>query len=249
MVPDEPSDWRDAAAYGPLLVADRSLIAWEWLRRDPAYRASARAGKRAVGLGPEMWGLHAYEAPERGVPEARPMWRAEAHPLVLPADGEDAACGSGDALDLALVAGARIVCDGSGEHLLLCDGFRTIRIDVLSGSVALGPVRLRYRLAGLSSAEEPLLTLRRLLAFWRLKRFQTSLHPREARARRWVTMLRAHDALAAGAGQREIAAVLLSGSALEPDWRIRSPSLRLRAQRLVRGARSMAAGEWKALLR
>jgi hypothetical protein len=27
-------DWRDAAAYAPLLEADRSLFAWEWLRRD-----------------------------------------------------------------------------------------------------------------------------------------------------------------------------------------------------------------------
>ena len=34
-------DWRDAAAYEPLLEADRSLIAWEWLRRDRGYREAA----------------------------------------------------------------------------------------------------------------------------------------------------------------------------------------------------------------
>jgi hypothetical protein len=61
-------------------------------------------------------------------------------------------------------------------------------------------------------------------------------------------MLRAWDALRSGAAQREIAEVLLSRSAGEPRWRVREPSVRLQAQRLVRSARAMAAGGYCALL-
>jgi hypothetical protein len=61
-------------------------------------------------------------------------------------------------------------------------------------------------------------------------------------------MIRAADALAAGAGQREIAEVLLSRSVGEPRWRGREPSIRSQAQRLVRSARLMAAGGYRSLL-
>lgn len=135
------------------------------------------------------------------------------------------------------------------EHLLISDGRRAIRIDVLAGTIAGGPVALRYRLAGLAFAERPVLTLRRLLALWRAGRFCRSLHAGEVRAKRWVLMLRAHDALTAGADQRKIASVLLSQDAVEPRWRTQSPSVRAQVQRLVRGARRMASGGYLELLR
>ncbi len=253
-------DWRDAAAYRPLLGADRSLVAWEWLRRDPAYRAVARAGPQSPGDGPGQWGLHAFEVPDAAVPHARPVWRAHVHPWVLSADArrldlhgdrKDRATGNGtDVFDLTrLAVGAHVVRSGPAERLLLTDGLRTIRLDILSGTVTGGPVRLHYRLAGLEGALAPLLTLRRLIDLCSGGGFAASLHRPEARARRWIALLRAHDALAAGAAQREIASTLLARSALEPGWRICSPSLRLQAQRLVRGARAMAAGGWWVLLR
>jgi hypothetical protein len=62
-------------------------------------------------------------------------------------------------------------------------------------------------------------------------------------------MLRAADALAAGAGQREIAQLLLSEEAGEPRWRTRAPSLRSQAQRLVRAARRMESGSYRELLK
>jgi hypothetical protein len=134
------------------------------------------------------------------------------------------------------------------DHLLLSDGWRSIRLDGAAGLFAGGTVRLAYRLEGLGGAEAPLLTLRRLLAFDRSGRFSSALHPRERRSLRWVQILRAWDALQDGAGQREIAAALLHPAAAEPDWRIREPSLRSRVQRLVRLARRMAGGGYRALL-
>jgi hypothetical protein len=244
-------DWRDAEAYEPLLEADRSLFAWEWLRRDRGYRTAAERSRRPGNPesdGPAWWGLHAFEPPGATVPEARPVWRAEVCPFVLcvdaqPATGED----QFDAGRFAAVSTIVPAIDGR-EHLLISDGLRSIRIDVLTGSLAGGPVDLRYRLTGLKSAERPLLTLQRLLALWRTGGFCRSLHPREIRAKRWVLMLRASDALAAGADQREIAAVLFSQEARQPRWRVQSPSLRSRVQRLVRSARVMEAGGFRALL-
>lgn len=248
-------DWRDAAAYEPLLHADRSLFAWEWLRRNPNYRGAAErvlagSGRDPAGRGetPERWGLHAFEPPSLTVPDARPVWCAEMHPYVLAVEaGPPQGVEAFDLERFNTVSTLVTTVDGRG-HLLISDGLRAIRIDMLSGTVAGGPAELRYRLAGLTSAERPLLTLRRLLALWRTGRFCRSLHSSEARARRWLLMLRAHDALAAGADQREIAAVLLSADAAEPRWRNRSPSIRSQVQRLVRGARRMGSGGYVELL-
>ena len=246
-------DWRDSQAYAPLLGAERALLAWEWLRRDPAYRKAAEsppAGRLAegrCGAGPGQWGLHAFEPPELAVPGARPVWRLDVHPYVLSA--YSAPGSGGDILDLGRLAPlCRLVAgSGGGQHLLICDGLRSIRIDIIGGTVGTR-VRLRYLISGFEAAEKPLVTLRRLLALRRSGRFSSSLHPVEARGRRFVLMLRAGDALAAGASQREIAAELLDRDAVQDRWRVRSPSLRSRAQRLVGSARAMAEGGYRSLL-
>lgn len=246
-------DWRDEAQYCALLDADRSLIAWEWLRRDAAYAdAARRAAGKAVRQGfaqARRFGLVAFEDPDLGVPAARPLWDCSVYPFALEslraADGPQT-----ERFDWRRFGPmARLVTTPSADHLLLSDGWRTIRLDTEAGLFAAGPVRLAYRLEGLGAAQAPLLTLRRFLAFNRAGRFSTSLHPGERRSARWVQMLRAWDALQEGAGQREIAKVLLSPSAGEADWRIRNPSLRSRAQRLARLARTMAGGGYRALLR
>jgi hypothetical protein len=239
-------DWRDAGAYDPLLNAERSIFAWEWLRRNRDYRLAARRWLRRsskpgeAGEGPERWDLHAFVPPDAAAPDARPIWRSEVHPFVLHVDAREP--DGDDVFDLerfAAISTLVTAADGR-EHLLISDGLHSLRIDVISGSLGNGPVSLRYRLAGLAAAEKPLLTLRRLLALWRTGRFSAGLHPADARARRFILMLRAHDALASGATQREIAAELLNSEADEDRWRVRAPSLRSRVQRLVRGARFFA---------
>lgn len=244
-------DWRDGQAYAPLLAADRSLHAWEWLRRDQAYRtAASEALDRGAGNRAERWGLHRIESPSRGVPDARPLWRAERHAAVLVAVAGGRAAAA-DAFDLGRFSDLSVMVRSphGAEHLLLSDGKRTLRLDVQAGSILEGPVELRYLLAGFASAEAPLLTLRRLLALQRTGSFARSLHPRETRARRWILILRAFDALAAGASQRDIAEALLSREAAGPLWRSRVSSVRSQAQRLVRGARHVAGGGYWDLLR
>ena len=252
MSPDEnlAADWRNAAAYAPLLDADRSVFAWEWLRRDPLYRQAAEGTScRTWSPLAERWGLVAFESASLPGPAARPVWSAAAYPPVLPvvASGPASAADTFDLEQLAALS-TIVAVPGRGEHLLISDGRRTVRLDVLAGTLASGPVELRYLLNGLAAAEQPLLTLRRFLALARTGDFARSLHPREPRARRWVLMLRAWDAACAGADQRHTAEELLSRTAGEKRWRSLTPSLRSQAQRLVHAARRMAAGAWRDLL-
>lgn len=246
-------DWRDSAAYAPLLEADRSLIAWEWLRRDRAYREAAKRASAADALIPasaaaEAFGLIAFEPPHLAVPHARPVWCAHAHPYVLSTELVPQGP-AGDRFDVARLRGlVRILAGERADHLLLSDGLRAIRLDAPSGAFERA-VCLRYRLDGLSSAEPPLLTLRRFLALCRTGHFARSLHRRECRARRWVMALRAWDGLAAGADQRRIASELFSRTAADPHWRTRESSVRSQVQRLVRSARQLAAGGYRRLLR
>jgi hypothetical protein len=114
-------DWRDAAAYAPLLRADRSLLAWEWLRRDDRYVEAAMAalsdGPPPACSGAARFGLAAFEAPDRAVPHARPVWSSQAHPYVLSVEPARP-CGAADAFDLACFAGSRP--SPAGNAIIAC---------------------------------------------------------------------------------------------------------------------------------
>lgn len=247
-------DWRDAAAYEPLLEADCSLIAWEWLRRDPGYReAAARAveagGRPGLSEPPERWGLHRFEPPNLAVPEARPVWSAGRHPFVLPVRAEPSPPDPDSFLLETVRRFATLVIEPAGERLLLSDGYRCIRMDVGGASLLSGPVRLSYRLSGMEAAKSALPVLQRFLAFATGVAWPRSHFPACPRARKLVLLLRVCDALQHGADQRTIAGELLSARAAELRWRLNAPSLRSQVQRLVRAARSMASGRfWNLLL-
>lgn len=252
-------DWRDEAGYAVLLDAEPAGIAWEWLRRDPFYRAAACAAPGARQRGALLvvpgdpaaatWGLHAFEDPALPAGAARPVWLREHFPRTLVAAAEPVGA-SDDQFDIARFAAlASVVRDaGSGaEYLLLSDGLASLRLDLVAGSIVGGPVRLAYRLSGFTALAGPLATLRGLLRLRETGRLRGP--PRRSRNRRLVLLLRAFDALQAGVSQREIAGGLLSAEAAHARWRSEMPSLRLRAQRLAGGARAMARGGYRGLLR
>jgi hypothetical protein len=250
-------DWRDPRGYAGLLSAEPAAIAWEWLRRDPGYRAAATtSARRAANTAPAVlptdasaarWGLHAFADPALPASAARPVWHRAAHARVLVAEARPGGTPE-DRFDLRRFAtAATVVREPAGpEHLLVSDGAASLRLDIVSGSLLAGPVRLSYRLAGLATLRGPLDTLGALL---RLSQSGRLARPRARdRNRRFVLLLRAWDALEAEASQREVAAVLLSDDAAAARWRSEAPSLRSRAQRLVRGARAMAGGGYRRLL-
>jgi hypothetical protein len=241
-----------------LVDAESGALAWEWLRRDSRYREAARAAQGARD-GPAQdvvpgdpaaaqWGLLAFEDPALSAVAARPVWRRESFPRTLIAAAEPRGAAQ-DLFDLARFAAlATVVRDVRGhEHLLLSDGMTSLRLDVDAGSLLGGPVRLAYRLSGFAALDGPLATLGALL---RLRQSGRLRRPQmRSRNRRLVLLLRAWDALQAGATQREIAGVLLSGDAARARWRVEAPSLRSRAQRLAVGAQIMARSGYRALLR
>jgi hypothetical protein len=254
-------DWRDASAYVALAGAPRSAFAWEWLRRNAAYRAAASLHRPVIWRYANVevarahpaaihWGLHAFAEPELGFFQAHPVWTAQSHPFVLSAAAEAASWDPPDLFAIEAIQVPETIIRGPGrsEHLLISAGAGEVRLDVVEGSLFTGAVLLRYRLAGFQRAEGPLLVLRRLLALSRTGQVPTSLASAEQRAARLILLLRAFDADLAGASQRDIAASLLNRDASQPRWRTEDPSLRSRAQRLVATARRLPL-EYRDLLR
>lgn len=192
------------------------------------------------------------EDPARSAPEARIIWHADLDPATLsvaaiPTDHSDP-----DGIDLERVASwLTVVTDPGGcDHAVLSDGCHHIRLDVAQGRLAGETmVHLHYRLHGLGKAEAGVLPLRRLLHLHRYRRFARSLFPRDPWVERGIQLLRVHDALADGASQREIGAVLFGAQRAVEDWNDRSDSLRSRIRRLVREAKALAQGGYRDLMR
>lgn len=178
------------------------------------------------------------------------FWDPAAHPAVLVAAAEPAVSASPDTFDLQRFENLATVLrqpDGV-EHLLLSDGPRQLQLLVSEGSVIGGPVRLHYRLSGFTGVEAGILTLRRFCGLHSLGRLPHGLFAAESRLLRFLTLLRAHDGWSEGASYREIAAVLFGPAVVREDWGGRSDYLRLRVQRLLRGARQLLAGGYRKLL-
>ncbi|MCM8731992.1 DNA -binding domain-containing protein [Hephaestia sp. GCM10023244] len=132
---------------------------------------------------------------------------------------------------------------------MIVDGARRLALTAAGASLADGPVRLRYRIAGFDSAEPRVMTLRRLLALKRLSRIPANLYPPVRRARRWADALRAHDGRRAGASQREIAIALFGRARVEREWYEGNNDLRKTVLRLLRTGERLVDGEWRGLLR
>lgn len=179
------------------------------------------------------------------------FWSAVRHAAVLQADAKPCPPDHPDAFDLAdLPCPAWLRPVGPDcEELLIGDGLRRVALVVDGASLVAGPVRLRYRIAGFTTAEAAVTTLRRLVALQRLRRLPAGLYPPEHRARRWAYALRAHDGRRAGASQREIAIALFGAPRVERQWRDGDGDLRKTVLRLIRTAEHLIGGQWRDLLR
>ena len=156
----------------------------------------------------------------------------------------------GDAFDVApLGTLATLLVTPSGEeHLLLSNGVQRLQIDIVSGTLREGPVDLVYRLDDGRRAKLQMQALVRFLALRRHRTFQSWLTPPEARGGRWIRQLRVHDAIVAGASERQIAIALFGAGAVVEQWKEGSGPLRSAVQRLVRRARANVDGGYKMLL-
>jgi len=163
--------------------------------------------------------------------------------------GCDVIAGEGD-FDLSAIGCFSALLRGQEacEHLVVADGMRRIRLDVTGGTMLDGPVRLCFRLEGLMAIEAPLLTLRRLSALSQLRRMPRLLFPADRRAPRGVLALRAGDAWRCGASQREVAEAIFGGERVRSEWNGSSDYMRSQVRRMLRHARRMTGGGWRALV-
>lgn len=247
-------DGSDPEAYRVLRDVDRAGLMWEWLRRDTAYVGWYVRARAATGGPPPAaprWHLLFAEDPAVPARHARLLWRADLDPGTLrviarPAPARDSVALRFHRLRrfLAVVRDVR-----GGEHAVLSDGFHHLRLDVEEGTLTEGPVALHYLLDGARDAELQLETVRRLVALCAERRFSPELFPSDPHRARCLLLLRVHDALRAGASQRDIAALLFGGEHVRRDWSGASDSLRSRVRRLVRETRQMAAGGYRWLIK
>lgn len=225
-------DWRDAGMYDRLLPGDRRCFAWEWLRRTPAYRdAWASCGS------PEPFGLERVEDPALDATQARPIWSADIDTAVVHATVRSQDVLASFFPEPSMPFMTTIASKAGVTPILLSDGLRSIRVDLHIGGARWVSPALTWHIDGITGIEAQLKSLAQLVAFRRLGRFSHTLHPPERRARRWIAMLRVHDALRAGATARDIVAELFHVPTADPRWRAAAAPWRLRVQRLAREAR------------
>ncbi|TCU51832.1 hypothetical protein EDF58_1185 [Novosphingobium sp. PhB57] len=191
------------------------------------------------------------EAPDRDCLSARILWQAERDPATLFVEAEPGVAGDAACLDIGRICSwLTIVPAHTGvEHAVLSDGSHHIRLDVVAGSLRESrAVRLRILVDGMEKAEYGVLSLQRLLALHRHRRFGKMLYPRDPAIARGIVLLRTHDALEDGASHRDLACALVGPTVVDADWNDPSDSLRSRVRRLTRQARAMALGGYRGLL-
>lgn len=183
--------------------------------------------------------------------DARIFWRSEADPHVVLMEAEPTVPSDPVAVDFMALGGELFVQPtvGSGERVMLRHGGLHLRVDVTEGTVLDGPVRPKVVLPGFWGISPQLLTLKRLGVLARRGRMPTSLQPNVRRAGRWTRMLQTLDGILAGGSHRDIADAIFGAATVRSEWRGASDHLRLKVQRLVREARRLADGGYRAILK
>ncbi len=159
--------------------------------------------------------------------------------------------GDEEAFDLFALPGpaTHLTTPYEGEQVLLGEGPRTIRLNVVKGTLLEGPVRLAYQLRGTDRLEIRLLALRRFAGFLRHGHMPIALFPAAGKARRWTEILRVLDAAALDSGHRSIAENLFGEVLVKRDWAGGSDYLRTRTHRLIHQARKLVDGGYIDLMR
>ncbi len=238
------NNWEPSAAYLYVLHLDAAGLAWEYLRRNPAYRETWHQSGTA-SCQAQQWGLSFLEDPDLDARQARPTWRIGARRTIELVPLPDPAA---HVLDLWAIAGRKSLVDDGQRQWLYGECGRelvalTLSPDLQDGApfayaipAGVEPARYRFTL-------EAALTL--------LQRARASTPAALARPSRTamthMRALQAIDGVHAGASQRRIATVLFGEAEITARWH---PDSELRAQLryLVRRGRGLMEGRYRALL-
>lgn len=250
--------WPDAGSYRYLDGAGPADLAWEWLRRDPEYRRFADdrttplEGRISfVDAAPPVctarWGCLNPPDPSQSWQDVSILWSSAVDPSVLEVMALAPADSMRPAFNLRRCGAKAVIVHGSDrEHVLIRANGEAVRLDVLSGSLADGPVALLHHLAGTEAIEPTLAALRRFMAFCRGESLLTARRSSRQRLSGHLLVLRVHDALVQGASIRDVGVMLFGSERVRQEWA--GEALKSQCRRLIARSREMAAGGYKSLL-
>lgn len=246
----DSTSWQSPAAYLYVLRLDGPSLAWEYLRRNPEYRADWTLRNRENCDTAGQWDLEVFEDPDLDARLARPVWRLGRNQRIRlqAADSPPDEPEGEHRFSLWNIAGAkRLVHDGN--HLLLA-GFAHGEVlhlalgrDVQDGApfdFVIGPG------AHMEETWRAIEKQRRLAAGQRTPVSAVSRRPGRL-ALLHKRALQAFDGSAVGASQREIARQLFGDESVAQNW---NPDSELRAQvrHLLRRARAFVDGGYRDLI-
>lgn len=236
--------WRSGAAYLYILRLNSQALAWEYLRRNPDYRAAWR-GSRTAAPAADQWNLAQLENPAVDGLRARPLWRtSDGHALRILA----ATPTTSDALPFELwkLAGQKaLVHDG---HVLKAWVLGTDRTLLLTLDLCLADGDpFEYLVPSGPLLADACATAHLINTRFSVDRQHAQALRTSVAAAVHLRSLQALDGAQAGASQREIATALYGVARVQRDW-TPDGDLRARTRYCIRRARALMAGGYRSLL-
>jgi hypothetical protein len=257
----------DTAAYAYTATLSRSSWAWEFLRREAAFRRAAMA---SVAL-PKIWRDHdatlVYELPRR-TPEAESwglhflpdptlpggdaplFWLPSIYRNKLVARPSPPEAGSDSPLRLPDIPGRKsLLRTAEGCVKLAIEGHSFAALIAFEGKLAVLPEALILTVehGGISDLDTRLRALQAFIDYCRGS-FRPAPSERGFGPQRLKDALIALDGKLAGASLRQIAEMLFGPEPVARDWNHGSGITRERARRAVRRGVALMTGGWRDLL-
>jgi len=250
IIASDTTSWQSPAAYLYVLRLDGPSLAWEYLRRNPEYRADWTQRNHDNCISASRWHLEALEDPNLDARMARPVWRLGRHQRIRlqaadsPSDEPEGA----QRFSLWDMPGAKRLVH-NGRHMLFAGYADNEVLHLAFGQDVHDGAPFDFVVGPEAQMVEALrsIDLYRRFAAGETARPSTVFKRPGRLALVHKRALRAFDAGAAGASQREIATHLFGAEPVARNW---NPDSELRAQvrHLLRRARAYVDGKYRDLL-
>lgn len=254
-------------AYDYALALCRSDLAWEFLRRSPAYQRDYRLNCKGVAPAPRClhispaltrvrrrartvsaWGLlHAFVDPALSAPSSPICWLTTSAVPLLEATAHRTPRGACPDLDVRKLTSARhLVLGPAGEqHVLLRDADAALTLRLHGSRVSLSPVSTSIVLRGLPEPDVVSTVLSTLAGLV----FRPNDSPHNSRDLLFLKdALIALDGRCVGASYREIAAVIYGWQKVRTAWSNHSRWMKDRMCRALAKGEHLRDGGYRKLL-
>lgn len=249
----------EASEYTYLENADAAGLAWEWLRRDAAYRlldpSIGTAGPFGCTVFPladpvvqARWGCLNVEKWCHGADRTRLLWSADTDRSVIPVAALPAKSDR-PLFDLRRWGDRTTIIHGSRcEHVQIQTVRGQVRLDIHHGTILSGPVELYVDIMSSERSPKRSETLARL-SHLLLAGSVAGPDPQPGQFhQRQITALKVFDKLVDGASIRDVGVTLFGNERVVADWGDPSEALKSHSRRLIACARDMSCGGYKSLL-